>query len=111
MSSAIGEPPSPTGVRTIDELSVRLRCLQSWSGVSYREIHRRVVRSRQERGIGELPAYNTVYRCLSPGRRRLDVELVVDIARALLPDESSAAEWRRRISSSPGSRPRLPSFG
>ncbi|GAB2554557.1 tetratricopeptide repeat protein [Kribbella endophytica] len=95
MSAGSGEVPSPAGVRTIDELSVRLRRLQSWSGVSYREIHRRVVRSRQERGIGELPAYNTIYRCLSPGRRRLDVELVVDIARALLPDESRAAEWRQ----------------
>ncbi|MEV6285337.1 tetratricopeptide repeat protein [Kribbella sp. NPDC051770] len=90
-----GEPPSPAGARTIDELSVRLRRLQSWSGVSFRELHRRVLRSRQERGIAELPAYNTVYRCLLPGRSRLDVELVVDIARALLTDQARVAEWRQ----------------
>jgi tetratricopeptide (TPR) repeat protein len=93
--SAAGEPPSPGGVRTVDELSGRLRALQTWSGVSYREVHRRVLRARHDRGVAELPAYNTIYRCLSPGRQRLDVELVVDIARALLDDESRAAEWRQ----------------
>ncbi|MEV8374201.1 hypothetical protein AB0P21_15775 [Kribbella sp. NPDC056861] len=87
--------PSPGGVRTTAELGARLRALQVWSGLSYREIHRRVLRSRQERGIAELPAFNTTYRCLSPGRTRLDVELVVDIARAVLGSESRAAEWRQ----------------
>jgi hypothetical protein len=87
--------PSAGGVRTIDELGARLRALQVWSGLSYREVHRRVLRSRQERGIAELPAFNTTYRCLSPGRTRLDVELVVDIARAVLGSESRAAEWRQ----------------
>ncbi|WP_433010892.1 tetratricopeptide repeat protein [Kribbella sp. CA-294648] len=87
--------PSPGGVRTLGELGARLRELQVWSGLSYREVHRRVVRSRQERGIAELPAFNTTYRCLSPGRTRLDVELVVDIARAVLGNESRAAEWRQ----------------
>ena len=87
--------PSPGGVRTLGELGARLRELQVWSGLSYREVHRRVVRSRQERGIAELPAFNTTYRCLSPGRTRLDVELVVDIARAVLGTESRAARVRR----------------
>lgn len=87
--------PGPIGARTVDELSARLRALQAWSGVSYREIHRRVVRSRQERNVAEIPAYNTVYRSLSPGRCRLDVELVVDIARVLLDDEARVAEWRQ----------------
>ena len=90
-----GVAPSPGGVRTLAELGARLRELQVWSGLSYREIHRRVVRSRQERGIAELPAFNTTYRCLTPGRTRLDVELVVDIARAALGNEARAAEWRQ----------------
>jgi len=90
-----GEAPSPGGVRTVAELGARLRELQVWSGMSYREIHRRVVRSRQDRGIAELPAFNTTYRCLLPGRTRLDVELVVDIARAALGSEARAAEWRQ----------------
>jgi tetratricopeptide (TPR) repeat protein len=89
------QPPGPAGARTTDELSSRLRQLRSWSGLSYREIHRRVVRSRQQRGIPEIPVYNTIYRCLSPGRSRLDVELVVDIAMAVLGDELQAAQWRQ----------------
>lgn len=93
--TALGEPPNPDGTATVDELSARLRLLQSWAGVSYRETHRRVLRSRRERGIPELPAYNTVYRCLRPGRTRLDVELVVDVARALLGDDVQAAAWRQ----------------
>lgn len=90
-----GGPPRPTGVRTVDELSSRLRALQSWSGFSYRELHRRVVAARRHRGVAEVPSYNTVYRCLQPQRSRLDVELVVDIAAALLPDQSLVAEWRQ----------------
>ncbi len=90
-----GDAPSPGGVRTVGELSARLRALQAWSGLSYREVHRRVVQSRRQRGIAELPAFNTTYRCLVPGRTRLDVELVVDIARAVLGNESRAAEWRQ----------------
>ena len=39
--------------------------------------------------------YNTIYRCLRPGRTRLDAELVVDIAAALLGDALLAAPWRR----------------
>ncbi|WP_460648931.1 tetratricopeptide repeat protein [Kribbella endophytica] len=88
-------PPEPNGVRTADELVLRLRALHSWAGISYHEIHRRVVASRRRRGVSELPAYNTVYRCLRPGRSRLDVELVVDVAAALLDDESLVAGWRQ----------------
>lgn len=88
-------PPEPGGARTADELGARLRALRGWAGVSYHEIHRRVIASRRRRGISELPAYNTVYRCLQPNRSRLDVELVVDIASALLDDESHAASWRQ----------------
>lgn len=41
-----------------------------------------------------MPVYDTVHRCLQPGRTRLDVELVVDIARALLGSDNNTAEWR-----------------
>lgn len=88
-------PPGPDGVRTIAELADRLRALQAWSGLSYRDIHRQVSRSRQARGVPEIPALNTVFRCLKPGRRRLDADLVVDIAAVLLGDQARAAEWRR----------------
>jgi tetratricopeptide (TPR) repeat protein len=38
--------------------------------------------------------YDTVYRCLQPGRSRMDVELVVDVVRALA-DNQAAARWRQ----------------
>jgi hypothetical protein len=89
-----GEPSGPDGVRTVDELATRLRQLLAWAGLGYHELHRRVVELRRSRGVPERLSYNTVYRCLQPGRRRLDVELVVDIARVLLGDDAAAASWR-----------------
>ncbi|MFD5247906.1 tetratricopeptide repeat protein [Amycolatopsis sp. NPDC058340] len=86
--------PSPVGARSYDELSQRLRQALAWAGLSHRELHRRVRRLRTARGTADLPAYNTVYRCLLPGRKRLDVELVVDIAAVLL-GMDVAAEWRQ----------------
>ena len=88
------QPPAPDGVRTLDELITRLRQLRSWSGLGYHEVHRRVAELRQPRGIPEGLVYNTVYRCFQPGRSRLDVELVVDVARVLLGDDALAAQWR-----------------
>jgi len=90
----VGEPPSPHGVRTFDELVARLRLLRAWAGLSYHEVHRRVVDLRQPRRIPERLVYNTVYRCFQPGRSRLDVELVVDVARVLAGDDAVAAQWR-----------------
>ncbi|GAB2651408.1 tetratricopeptide repeat protein [Kribbella swartbergensis] len=79
------------------EFGSRLRELRVWSGVSYRELHRRIVKSRTARGVAEVPAYDTVYRCLQPGRSRLDVELVVDVVRALTgdADEQAVLAWRQ----------------
>jgi tetratricopeptide (TPR) repeat protein len=93
--TATSEPPSPRGAASYDDLTARLRELRTWSGVSYRELHRRVVRSRKARGVAELPAYDTVHRCLQPGRTRLDAQLVVDIARVLLDSDARTAEWRQ----------------
>ncbi|MFI5736345.1 ATP-binding protein [Kribbella sp. NPDC051587] len=87
--------PGPDGVAGLTEFGARLRELRVWSGVSYRELHRRIVRSRTARGVCEIPAYDTVYRCLQPGRSRLDVELVVDVVRALAGDERVVLAWRQ----------------
>lgn len=87
-------PPVPVGAQSYDELVDRLRGLRTWAGVSYRELHRRVLRARRERGIAELPAYDTVYRCLQPGRQRLDVELVTEIV-SVLAGRDAANEWRQ----------------
>lgn len=89
------EPPRPGLVRTYDDLAERLRALRSWSGASYREVHRRTVRDRTSRGVSEIPAYATVYHCFQPGRSRMDPELVVDVVRVLIGDDAAAAEWRQ----------------
>jgi len=78
----------------VEQLTERLRSLQVWSGKSYRTIHREVVRDREARGVPERPVLNTVYRCFQPGRARLDVDLVVDVARLLLGDDEAAERWR-----------------
>lgn len=91
-------PPRPEALEGMAEFGSRLRELRVWSGVSYRELHRRIVKARTARGVAEIPAYDTVYRCLQPGRSRLDVELVVDVVRALLadePDEQAVLAWRQ----------------
>ena len=91
----IGDPPSPSGAATIQQLTERLRALLAWSGMSYRTVHRELVRLRTLRRVPELPALNTVYRCFQPGRVRLDVDLVVDIVQLLLGDETATDEWRQ----------------
>ncbi|MBE1573507.1 tetratricopeptide repeat protein [Amycolatopsis roodepoortensis] len=87
--------PEPVGAGSFDELAARLNSLRGWNGVSYRELHRRVVRARRAAGNPDLPVFNTVYRCLQPGRRRMDVDLVADIVRALAADEAVVARWRQ----------------
>jgi hypothetical protein len=82
-----------TTVRTYDDLAAGLQELRLDAGLSYRELHRRVVRDRRRRRIPELPAYDTIYRCLQPGRARLDPELVGDIVRAL--GASDVESWRQ----------------
>lgn len=88
-------PPEPLGAGSFDELAARLNTLRGWYGVSYRELHRRVVRGRRAAGNPDLPVFNTVYRCLRPGRRRVDADLVADIVRALTADEAVVARWRQ----------------
>lgn len=87
--------PDPAGAASWEELSARLRLLRAWSGLSYRDLHRGVVRLRRGRGTQEIPVYNTVYRCLQPDRARLDVDLVADIATVLLGDPAAARRWRQ----------------
>ena len=101
---ANGSTPSPADVRTPDDLAEALQELRVAAGVSYRELHRRVVRARRSRRVPELPAYDTVYRCLQPGRTRLDSGLVADIVAALgAPDVEAWQQVCRRLA-----RPGLP---
>nr|WP_234380100.1 hypothetical protein [Streptomyces sp. CMB-StM0423] len=87
-----GALPQPDGARTVDDLVSRLRELRAWAGVSEREVHRRVCRARADRGVPEVPAFDTVHRCFQRGRRRLDADLPADVAEALV--AGGAARWR-----------------
>lgn len=98
-----GTPPDPGEVVSLDDLAARLQELRQWAGVSYRELHRRVLRDRERRGIPERPSFDSVHRCLQSGRRRLDQELVVDIAGALLGDRELAQSWRQACRVASGS--------
>ncbi|WP_165367811.1 AAA family ATPase, partial [Phytoactinopolyspora endophytica] len=78
-------------------MSEGLRSMRSAAGhPSFAEIAKRVGTIRGARGVpaGEQrPARATVYDCFRADRRRLDVDLVVDIVRALGADDAEAARW------------------
>lgn len=93
----------PAGARTFDDIAQQLRILKAWAGdPSYRVIHKRIIGAREERGVAELPALSTVYECFAAGRKRLDIELVVDIVRALGCGDAQTATWRQACSAVAG---------
>ncbi|RIQ11318.1 tetratricopeptide repeat protein [Jiangella rhizosphaerae] len=64
---------------------------------SFGEIARRVGALRAKSGTAAgVPGRSTVYDCFRDGRRRIDVALVVDIARALHVPDEQVPEWRAR---------------
>lgn len=95
----MGEPPTPIGAATMDDLTARLCAVRSWAGQpSFADIVERVRRHRAGRGAPpavQRVSRTTVYDCFRSGRRRIDVDLLVDIVVALgVPDENAGA-WRR----------------
>jgi len=91
------ETAGSLGVGSLDELCDRLRGLRVSAGSpSYTEIARRVSWLRVARGVPEAeckPGRVTIYDCFKPGRRRLDVELLVEIAEAL--GAAEPGRWRQ----------------
>lgn len=83
---------------TLDGLAERLRERRRMAGgPSFSEIARRVAQLRAARGVHaseRTPGRVTIYDCFRDGRRRVDVDLVVDIVRALGGDDQDAARWR-----------------
>jgi tetratricopeptide (TPR) repeat protein len=97
-SEPAGRAQSAAGrSRTLDGIADGLRSLRSAAGhPSYAEIARRIGRQRAARGVPaseQKPARATVYDCFRTDRRRLDIDLVVDIVRALGADDGEAARW------------------
>lgn len=82
----------------LDALAAGLRDLRSWAGSpSYARIARAVGVVRVSRGVPSheaTPARVTVYDCFRDGRRRIDTDLVVDIAEALGAGPDDRTMWR-----------------
>lgn len=79
-----------------DDVSSWLRERRAEVGMpTYRDLVRRVRELRVARGLAphDAPGRGTVYDCFKQGRRRMDVELLADLGRALGLDETQAREW------------------
>lgn len=89
-----GRPPEDRH-HTPETLTEDLRRLRAEAGQpSYAEIARRIGTLRRAAGTpGGRPARSTVYDVFRPGRRRLDADLVAEIASALGADDAAAASW------------------
>lgn len=98
---------------TFDQLSTELQQLRAAAGApSYSELVRRVSDLRVARGVPveqARPARSTLYDAFRTGRRRMDVQLVADLAQALGADEAEVARWRERCRTAvPGPRDPAP---
>lgn len=86
------EAPDPSTARNLEEFIAVLGELRQWAGgPSYRVLAKRVgplLRPPQ------LIAHTTVSSVFQPQRRRLDIDLVTAIVRALGMDEPAVARWR-----------------
>ena len=85
---------------SLDELAHDLQRLRLEAGaVSYTELATRVTQLRESRGMSQAAATvarSSVYDVFRPGRKRVNAELVGEIARALGCGEDEATAWRLR---------------
>ncbi|WP_078509954.1 NB-ARC domain-containing protein [Streptomyces sp. Tu 6176] len=93
--------PDPGSLRTPDELAQSLRALRGWAGnPSYAELVRRIGAVRAARGVPaseRMPGRVTVYDCFRTGRRRIDMNLALDIVTALGVEGPAREQWRRAV--------------
>ncbi|WP_206739352.1 hypothetical protein [Streptomyces sp. L2] len=93
--------PDADGFRSTDELADLLRTLRAWAGnPSYAELVRRISALRAARGVPAAecaPGRVTVYDCFRTGRRRIDMDLVLDIVTALGAPAPELGRWRRAL--------------
>jgi AAA ATPase domain len=97
---ALGAPPDPGAVSTLDELVNRLRLLKVWAGdPSYGTITSRVNEAWTAAGrpAGSLVGKTTVVDCFRAGRRRVNADLVVAVVQALHPDVGYVSQWRQAL--------------
>jgi len=90
----------------IDTIARDLRALRTADGgTSYAEIARRIEKSRAARGIPEHErrlARSTVYDCFKEGRKRLDIDLSVEIGAALGLGPDLVPQWSTRCLAAQG---------
>ena len=92
MSQSPDSPPDPSRVGDLAELVDLLVRLRAWAGnPPYRNLAKQVgPLMRPPRVL----SHTTLAHAFQPGRRRIDLDLVVAIVRALGLDESAADRWR-----------------
>lgn len=100
------EVPVPPRHAAPGEVVESLVALRAWAGSpSFTEIARRVTAARTSRGVPVVEARlarSTAYDCFRHGRRRIDVDLVLEIVRALGVAETDARRWRAALTTPPG---------
>ncbi|MEZ0114946.1 tetratricopeptide (TPR) repeat protein [Catenulispora sp. EB89] len=90
---AANEAPDPSQVRDLEEFITALGELRQWAGgPSYRMLAKRVGPLMRP---PQLIAHTTVSSVFQPQRRRLDIDLVTTIVRALGVPEPEVARWRQ----------------
>lgn len=88
----IVDGPDPAVARSVAEFVTLLGRLRSWAGEpSFRDLAREISRLAGRKGQ---VSHSTVADAFSPRRRRLDLDLVIAIVRALGLDEDQVARWR-----------------
>jgi tetratricopeptide (TPR) repeat protein len=98
--NALASLPDPGRARTLDEFAEELRSLKVWAGdPSYDTIKDRINAAWTAAGrpSDELARKATVADCFRSGRRRLNIDLVVEIVQALHPDAGYVAQWRQAL--------------
>ncbi|MFE2865835.1 ATP-binding protein [Embleya sp. NPDC059259] len=92
MSGQRGGMPDPEGAADLGQFVELLADLRAWAGMpSYRTLARRVGPLMRPARVLSLSTLADVFR---PGRRRLDLDLVTAIVRALGVSEDEAGRWR-----------------
>ena len=96
-----GRFPVPVGAADVEGLTTALREARAWAGnPSFATLTRGVRHLRLRRGVPAseaAPGRVTVYDCFRSGRRRLDVDLVLDLVAVLGADTHSSAAWRSAV--------------
>lgn len=92
--------PPDAEVDSLDQIAMGLQRLRDKAGtVSYGEIAIRIAKRREAAGMNPAAARvarSSVHAMFSPGRRRMNPDLVAEIALALGENETAAAGWRDR---------------